>query len=152
MKWGVGQGQAGAERAGGWGHLRYWVGCRENRCLQQPFQWEQTRKVVVTPHCLIAMETWVVSKATSKAALPVALLDVHTEVCKPQRKGTCQASFWPLKQVTNQRKMLEPEINGENPSCWASKLLPGSNEEEGAGVSEEEFPPVLSWGRGVEDR
>lgn len=60
------------------------VRCRENRCFQQPFQWEQTqKKVVVTPQCLIAMETWVISKATSKASLPVALLDVLTEVCKP---------------------------------------------------------------------
>lgn len=50
-----GKGRLEQREQGGWGHLRYWVGCRENSSLFNGNR--KTQKVVVTAQCLIAIET-----------------------------------------------------------------------------------------------
>ena len=74
--WGVGDRQAGAERAG-WLETASVTGvvAEKAHCSSSLFSGNRrTQNGVGNPQSLIAMETWVVSKATSKATLPVACL------------------------------------------------------------------------------
>lgn len=75
----------------------------------------KTQNGAAKPPCLIAMETQVVSKATSHAALPVALLGCSHRGVQASEKGSLSGSLWPLKRIPHQREVLRPEVGGETP-------------------------------------
>lgn len=87
--WGLGEGQAGAEGAGWLETLSVpWAGAEKTGFSRSLFRGSRkTLDVVVTPQGSIAMETGVVSKATSKAALPAALLGCSYTGVQASEKG-----------------------------------------------------------------